>query len=135
MSDGWRAWAVPAFVALLVAGLGVATNLATDLKSNWIAWAVVFLLTISIAAAAAASERRKQGQVTVQAVMAKTTAGTHSSQSRGIQMRRVRTSSPDGSITVVEEIFSEELARQTLRDTPVTNSDEFSDYSGESGQS
>jgi hypothetical protein len=38
-----------AALALLVAGLGIATNLATDLRHSWIAWAVVAALAVAVA--------------------------------------------------------------------------------------
>jgi hypothetical protein len=115
MSDGRPGWLIPAAAAVLVAMLGIATNLATDLRSNWIAWAAVVLLTLGITVATVASERRRHAG-REGSVMANTTMKGHSSVSQGLQMRRVRTVNRDGSTTVVEEIFSEELARQTLRD-------------------
>lgn len=116
MSDGRPGWILPAVVTFLVAALGIATNLATDLKSSWVAWAGVAVLTLCVMTVTAVSERRKQGSRSERSVTANTTAQGQVSRSHGLQMRRVRTSNPDGSITVVEEIFSEELARQSLRD-------------------
>jgi len=102
---------------LLVAILGVATNLATDLKSSWIAWGVVTVLILGVMAGTALIESRGHEEAGSRgSVTANTSPQGHASQSHGIQMRRVRTSNPDGSITVVTEIFSEELARQSLQD-------------------
>jgi len=100
----------------LVAILGIATNLATDLKSNRIAWGAVVVLTVAIAVVTALSEkRRRSNSGPGGSVTAETSEAGHASSSEGLHMRRVRTANPDGSITVVTEIYSEELARESLR--------------------
>lgn len=116
MPVGRRRWVLPAFVAVLVAFLGVATNLATNLKSNWYAWAAVAVLTVAIAALTAWIEARDRRAGERGSVIVSTSQQTHQSRSVGVLVRRVRTSNPDGSIIEVTEIFNEELARQTLRD-------------------
>lgn len=111
------AWLLPAGVTLLVAILGVATNLATDLGSNWIAWAAVGVLSVVIAVVTAVSERRRQATLGAGgSVTAETSDAGHASSSHGLHVRHVRTASPDGLITDVTEIYNEELARESLRD-------------------
>ena len=120
MFDARRGWLLPGGVALLASGLGVVTNLATDLRSSWWAWGAVIVLTVGLTGGTVLLERRdRKEQKSPGSVMANTSTAGHTSESLGLQMRRVRTSNPDGSITVVTEIFSEELARQSLRDNSI----------------
>jgi len=122
----WRErseWLLPTVTTLLVAALGVITNVATDLHSNWIAWLVVVLLVVAVAAATAASERKRRKPEGGGTVVDDVSGDNHASRVYGLQMRRVRTINPNGSIRIETEFFSEELARQSLGDDLLDESD------------
>ena len=114
-------WLLPVVGSVFTGVLGIAINLATDLKSSWIAWAVVLLLIICVAWITGRSAMRGPPQETVPpSVTEETVEQEHVSRLEGIQMRRVKTvKRPDGEYTVVTEIFSKELALQSLRDESV----------------
>src|ERR1700743_1049330 len=105
-------WLLPVVGSVFTGVLGIAINLATDLKSSWIAWAVVLLLIICVAWITGRSAIRGPTQETVPpSVTEETVEQEHVSRLEGIQMRRVKTvKRPDGEYTVVTEIFSKELA-------------------------
>jgi hypothetical protein len=115
--EGRSGWVLPTVTVLVVSALGVATNLATDLKSSWIAWLVVVLLTVFFAVVTVIGERRvsakrQQGG----SVEASTSKSSQASRIYGLQMRHTRIIRSDGTTEIVKEYFNEELARQSLGD-------------------
>lgn len=117
------AW-LPGAVALLVAALGVAISFATDMKSNWIAWVVVGLLSVGVAITTAIAERRggRDGRASAGTVVASASAGGNASRVYGLVMRSTHTANPDGSVTTVVDYFSEDLALQSLRENSLDES-------------
>jgi prepilin signal peptidase PulO-like enzyme (type II secretory pathway) len=113
-SSGRSVWLLPAIVTLLVAGLGVAVNLATALKSSWIAWAVVVALSVTIALITGTLEWRKTQEPDPLSAMTSLASELGlTSNSWGLKLRKVET---DGKLMTVTEIYTDELARQSLRD-------------------
>lgn len=49
-------WLISLAAAVLASGVGVAINLATDLKTVWWAWAAVVVLTIAVGAITALTQ-------------------------------------------------------------------------------
>jgi len=52
-----RRWLKPVAYAIAVAGLGIAINLATDLRANWWAWVTVAALTLVVGTISAMAEQ------------------------------------------------------------------------------
>lgn len=113
-------WVLPVLVAGLTAGLGVAINLATDLKRNLIAWGCVFVLTIAIALVTAAGERNR---LTAKASPSSTTTSTPEAVSAPVTgelvMRRTEHISPSGRKTITTDFYSKEIAMQSLGDDSI----------------
>jgi hypothetical protein len=89
----WRErppWLLPAFLSISVAALAVATNLATDLKTSWIAWLVWGMLVIAVAAVTAIVEHgsalpdeEEVKRVVDEAAFAMTLREWHGNETRG----------------------------------------------------
>lgn len=106
-------WLLPVIVTLLVAGLGVAINLATELRSSWIAWVAVSALSVAIALITGALERgRAQEDDPLEAMTSVASQLGLTSNSWGLKLRRVKT---DGKVVILTEIYSDELARESLQ--------------------
>lgn len=116
MWRGRSSWVLPALAAILTSALGVSTNLATDLKSNWVAWIVVVLLAASITAVTASSERRRISAQSAGGVAGESRGDVgYGSYVLGLQVRERRIIiRPDGQEELVTDIFNEELARKRL---------------------
>jgi hypothetical protein len=115
-------WLLPVIGSVLTGVLGVLINLATDLKTSWIAWAVVALLIVCVAWVTARSQTLRPAGPVAQStsVTEETVEKEHVSRLEGIQMRRVKTvKKTDGEYTVVTEIFTKELALLSLREESI----------------
>lgn len=58
--EWWRTrspWLLPALVAVFTAVLGIAVNVATDLRTNRVAWVVVVALVVAVGVGVALAER------------------------------------------------------------------------------
>jgi hypothetical protein len=123
MSDSWKSALVTSAVALIAAGAGVATNLATEWKSNVWAWIVVALLTILAAWGTNYTSKKisqrdaNSGSVAVNVATAGRLLGGNSTSSSimstGLVMKTERVA-PDGT-RVVTEYFNVDIARFAMR--------------------
>jgi hypothetical protein len=104
-------------VAGLTASLGIAINLATDLKHNMVAWGCVFALTVAIALVTAVGERNR---LAPKASPSSTTTSTPEAVSAPVAselvMRRTEHISPSGRKTITTDFYSKEIAMQSLGD-------------------
>jgi len=95
----------------------VAVNFATDPKHSLLAWLLVVFLSIAIATLTAVGERRKRA---ITATPLPTTTSTPNSVSAPVNseliMRKTEHISPSGSKTITTDIYSKEVAMQSLGD-------------------
>jgi hypothetical protein len=112
-----RPWLLPTLNVFLTAVLGVAINLATDLKTSWLAWGVVLTLAIAIGLATAQIERRSRPPSHSGGTRVKVTSESgDTTTTSGLVMKTTELKGPDGSTRKTVEFFSEELAVQVFRE-------------------
>lgn len=101
---------------MVTAGLGTAINLATDWKTNWIAWLAVAILVLASVLLTVRLDGRTavspSGGTTIDAV----SASNASSEAYGLVMRTSERTNADGSSTKTVEYFSEEVAVRAFRE-------------------
>jgi hypothetical protein len=108
-------WILPVTNVFLAAALGIAINFATDLKTSWIAWSVVGVISVSsgLATAIVTGHRALAGSGIV---ITTASQGSSSSHVAGLVMRTTETTLPDGSNTRIVEFYSDQVAMRAFRE-------------------
>jgi hypothetical protein len=115
---------LPVINVFLAAALGIAINFATDLKTSWIAWSVVGVISVTIGLATVIVTGRR-GLAGSGTVITTASQGSSSSHVAGLVMRTTETTSPDGSNTRIVEFYSDQVAMRAFRENfpPSTEDD------------